>query len=63
MVPSLRKTHRRIWIALAILLPVLYIASILIIPEEAKQEILYQDAEAPKIQPEQPGNVPQNDIQ
>ncbi len=44
MVPSLRKAHRRIWIILAVLLPVFYVAAILVIPNEAKQEILYQDA-------------------
>ena len=43
MVPSLRKTHRRIWILLAVVLPVLYIAAILVIPDEVTQEKLYQD--------------------
>ena len=50
MVPSLRKAHRRIWIILAILLPILYIAAILVIPDEVEQEILYQDLDPNQIQ-------------
>ena len=42
MVPSLRKTHRWVWIILAILLPILYVAAIYVIPEEVKQETIYQ---------------------
>ena len=44
MVLSLRKAHRRIWIALAVILPILFLVAILVIPDEAKQETLYQDA-------------------
>ena len=50
MVPSLRKTHRRIWILLAILLPILYVAAIVVIPDEVEQEVLYQDSDSTQIE-------------
>ncbi len=50
MNPSLRKIHRRIWIAFAVILPVLFVAAVLVIPDEVKQEILYQNVESGQIQ-------------
>ena len=42
MTPSLRKRHRIIWMLLAIVLPLLFLAAVLSIPEKATQEKLYQ---------------------
>ena len=50
MDPSLRKTHRRIWIVLAILLPVLFVVAILVLPKDVEQDTLYQDADPAQIQ-------------
>jgi len=50
MDPSFRKTHRRIWIVLAILLPILFVAAITVIPKEIEQKVLYQDVEPTEIQ-------------
>ena len=44
MVPSLRKKHRLIWIILAVLLPVLFVAAVLVIPQP-----VYQDKLPPSI--------------
>lgn len=41
MTPALRKYHRTIWMILAIVLPLLFIAAILSIPEKVTQEELY----------------------
>ena len=46
---SLRKAHRRIWLFLALLLPILFVAAILILPKDAEQNILYQDADPEQI--------------
>lgn len=48
MVPSFRKTHRRVWIILAILLPILYVAAIYMIPKEVTQETIYQGLDSDK---------------
>ena len=45
MDPSLRKTHRRIWIILAIILPIIFVLAIMVIPKDAEQEVLYQDVD------------------
>lgn len=61
MDPSLRKTHRRIWIVLAVLLPILFIAAIMVIPDEVEQEVLYQDADPAEIQLKGPEDSSQKD--
>ena len=50
---TLRKRHRQIWIALAILLAILFVAAIMVIPQEVDQDILYQDTESIEIQESQ----------
>ena len=50
---TLRKRHRQIWIALAILLTILFVAAIMVIPQEVDQDILYQDTESIEIQESQ----------
>lgn len=40
MVPTLRKKHRIIWLILAVLLPVLFVAAVLVIPQPVYQEEL-----------------------
>jgi hypothetical protein len=50
MDPSLRKTHRRIWIVLTILLPILFVAVILVLPKDVEQDTLYQDTDPAQIQ-------------
>ena len=50
---TLRKRHRQIWIALAILLASLFVAAIMVIPQEVDQDILYQDTESIEIQESQ----------
>ena len=41
MTPTLRKRHRIFWMILAIVLPILFLAAILSIPDEVTQEELY----------------------
>lgn len=38
MKPSLRKRHRNMWLILAILMPVLFLLSVLVIPEKAVEK-------------------------
>ncbi len=47
---SLRKTHRRIWIVFAVILPVLFIAAVIAIPKGINQEVLYQDVDPVQLQ-------------
>jgi hypothetical protein len=47
MVPSLRKKHRLIWIALAVLLPFLFVAALLVIPQPVYQDELPQSIAEP----------------
>jgi flagellar basal body-associated protein FliL len=42
MIPTLRKRHRQIWLVLAIILPLLFVAAVLVIPRPVYQEKLYQ---------------------
>lgn len=42
---SLRKTHRRIWIILAILLPIIFVAAIMFLPKEVEQDVLCKDVD------------------
>lgn len=42
MVPALRKRHRRIWLTLSVIMPVLFVLAVLVIPEPTYQEKLYQ---------------------
>ena len=44
MIPTLRKRHRQIWLILAIILPLLFVAAVLVIPRPVYQEQLYQKA-------------------
>lgn len=44
MAPFLRKRHLMFWLILAIILPILFILSIMTIPEPVYQEQLYQSA-------------------
>ena len=41
MTPALRKRHRIFWMILAIVLPLLFLAAVLSIPETVTQEELY----------------------
>ena len=63
MDPSLRKTHRRIWIVLAILLPILFITAMMAIPDEVEQEVLYQDVDPNEIQLKKSEGSSQKDTQ
>jgi hypothetical protein len=63
MDPSLRKTHRRIWIVFAVLLPVLFVVAILVIPDEAEQEVLYQDVDPTQILQKKPEDSSQKETQ
>lgn len=47
MHPSLRQKHKMIWLIWAIVIPLLFIAAIMVIPKKVKQEKLYQ-APVPK---------------
>lgn len=47
MVPSLRTKHRLIWIILAVLLPALFVAAVLVIPQQVYQDELPQLIEEP----------------
>ena len=42
MIPSLRNRHRLIWIGLSLLLPLLFVAAVLVIPQTAYQDLLPQ---------------------
>ena len=42
MHPTLRKRHRLIWLILAIALPLLFVAALMVIPKKVNQEKLYQ---------------------
>ena len=42
---AFRKRHRRIWIILAIVLPILFVLAVLAIPEKTIQNKLYQPIE------------------
>ena len=55
MTPTQRKRHRQIWLALCILLPLGFVAAVLVLPQPVAQDNLYQPAvsgepesEAPK---------------
>ncbi len=39
---SLRKRHRQMWLVLGIILPLLFVAAVLVIPRPVYQEKLYQ---------------------
>ena len=43
MVPAQRKRHLIIWTILAIVLPILFILSIMVIPKMVHQDQLYQE--------------------
>ncbi len=45
MILTLRKRHRQIWLILAIILPLLFVAAVLVIPRPVYQEKLYQNTE------------------
>ena len=53
MVPALRKRHRRIWLVLAVIMPLLFVAAVLVIPRPAYQNELYQSTEK-KVQAQPP---------
>ena len=61
MTPSLRKRHLLIWLVLAILMPVLFVAAILVSPEPAYQEELYQEPADQAVNQEQPRKEPENE--
>ena len=44
MIPSLRKRHRRVWLVLAIAMPLLFVAAVMVVPQPVYQDKLYQPA-------------------
>lgn len=62
MVPALRKRHRRIWLVLAVIMPLLFVATMLVIPRPAYQDELYQTVEKKaQEQPASPDNSKEQD--
>lgn len=50
MILTQRRRHRLIWLVLAFLLPILFVMTVLWLPEEAQQEKLFQAEEKINIQ-------------
>ncbi len=44
MIPAQRKRHRIIWLVFAILLPILFVLTVLVIPKPVTQPELYQES-------------------